>query len=308
MAAAAIAATGASALTLAALSAHRAASTAGAALRGDATWTARSRPAPAVTLPDQSGRSVSLAGQRGRVVLLTFLYSHCRELCPTVGAELTRVQHALPAAEQPVIVVVSLDPVSDAPDSVRSFAANVGWAGRWYWLLGSARQLSPVWRAYGIDVQRSGEAIAHSGAVYLVDRQGYERSGFLAPFLLPDVEHDVAVLSATNPSDSRWLAATVFALAALAAGGLVAWLRTTSRQHPDAGAASRPAKWLAWPATTVAVTAALAVALTLGVEAQRSTPAGSAGAAGTAATGPASGGVIPVAARRISPALATLGR
>src|SRR5260370_11170182 len=43
--------------------------------------------APGFTLTDQSGRSVSLTSFRGRTVVLTFMDSHCTDVCPIVSRE-----------------------------------------------------------------------------------------------------------------------------------------------------------------------------------------------------------------------------
>jgi protein SCO1/2 len=44
--------------------------------------------APDFRLTDQSGRAVSFAGRRGRVVVLTFLYTHCPDECPLIAEKL----------------------------------------------------------------------------------------------------------------------------------------------------------------------------------------------------------------------------
>src|ERR1044071_7950827 len=38
--------------------------------------------APVFPLHDQSGRRIQLSAQRGKVVVITFLYAHCPDLCP----------------------------------------------------------------------------------------------------------------------------------------------------------------------------------------------------------------------------------
>src|SRR2546422_35803 len=58
----------------------------------DVTWPAGARPAPVFTLTDQNGSPLSLSSERGRVVLLTFMDSVCRKLCPIEGGELTEAQ------------------------------------------------------------------------------------------------------------------------------------------------------------------------------------------------------------------------
>src|SRR5438270_13804191 len=54
-------------------------------LQAQVTWPAGTKPAPAFSLRDQVGRSVSLRSLHGHAVLLTFLDSHCRRECPVEG-------------------------------------------------------------------------------------------------------------------------------------------------------------------------------------------------------------------------------
>ena len=44
--------------------------------------------APDFRLTDQQGRAVSLSGLRGDVVLVTFLYVHCPDVCPLIASRL----------------------------------------------------------------------------------------------------------------------------------------------------------------------------------------------------------------------------
>jgi protein SCO1/2 len=165
-----------------------------ARLLGDATWAARARPAPAIALHDVSGRPFSLAAERGRVVALTFLDSRCRSLCPLVGRALARVAGSLPAGERPDVLVVSVDPAGDTPASVRLAVGRLGGPGRVTWLVGTRRQLEPVWRAYGVVVRPVAGDVEHTTVVYLIDARGDERVGALFPFSRPELAHDVRAL------------------------------------------------------------------------------------------------------------------
>ena len=44
--------------------------------------------APAIALRNQLGRPVSLSQYRGKVVLVTFLYTHCPDVCPLIAGNL----------------------------------------------------------------------------------------------------------------------------------------------------------------------------------------------------------------------------
>ena len=57
--------------------------------------------APEFTLTDQDGKRVSMAEYRGKPVVVTYVYSHCKETCP-IQAQMVRgalddLGHDIPA-------------------------------------------------------------------------------------------------------------------------------------------------------------------------------------------------------------------
>jgi protein SCO1/2 len=100
-------------------------------------------------LRDQDGRRIGLADARGKVVVLTFLYTACRDLCP---AQATEIAEAVGRVGKGVVVYgVSVDPVGDTPEHVDEWIEEHGFTDAPVrYLIGSRRQLSAVWRAYGI--------------------------------------------------------------------------------------------------------------------------------------------------------------
>lgn len=161
------------------------------ALHGQATWPAGERAAAPFALHDQSGRPVSLASLRGRTVLLTFLDSRCVDACPLAGRALAEVERRV-TGPRPLLAVVGLNPEGDTAASVRTQTRRWGWQPGWLWLNGTRGDLQRVWRSYGIAVRPRASAIDHDAAVYLVDRAGFVRAGYLVPFsplvLARDVE------------------------------------------------------------------------------------------------------------------------
>ena len=109
------------------------------------------REAPAdFMLRDQDGEWASPGDARGKVLVLTFLYSSCPDLCPTQGA---KILDAVVAAGVEGIQVygVSVDPEGDTPARARAFMRHHGLPpGPVRFLLGSRAELAPVWSAYGI--------------------------------------------------------------------------------------------------------------------------------------------------------------
>jgi protein SCO1 len=163
-------------------------------LRAQITWPAGTKPAPGLSLRDQSGTTTSLEALRGRVILLTFLDSRCVRECPIEGHVLGDVFRRMKGTSA-VALVVSVDPWADTPRSARTFAERAGWSGNWRWLLGNRAALAPVWRAYNIAVKRTPGDILHSTALYLIDPGGHLRAGYLFPFSADSVAHDAQRLA-----------------------------------------------------------------------------------------------------------------
>jgi protein SCO1 len=143
------------------------------------------------SLADQDGRPASLAEYRGRVAIVTFLYTHCRDTCPVtaqvIREGLDQLGHDVP------VLALSVDPAHDDRAAARRFLRKTRIGGRMRFLLGSRSRLAPVWSAYGIQPQ--GERFEHTAFVFLVDRRGYLRVGYPVGQLAPrHIAHDVALL------------------------------------------------------------------------------------------------------------------
>jgi cytochrome oxidase Cu insertion factor (SCO1/SenC/PrrC family) len=166
-------------------------------LFGQAVWAPGARPAPAIgPLADQDGHGFTLSALHGRTVALVFFDSHCNQECPLEGRELAAAERSLPARQRPVLLVVSVNP-ADTPASAARAARAWGLSGvaPWHWLMGSHAALAPVWRAYHEYVGRAANGdIPHTESLVLIDRRGYERSGYLYPFNQSFVTHDLGVL------------------------------------------------------------------------------------------------------------------
>ena len=153
--------------------------------------------APPIRGRDQTGREFSLSSLRGRTVAIAFFDSHCHAECPLEGRALASAERTLRPAQRPVLVAVSVNP-RDTPASAR--AATRAWGlsqvAPWHWVMGKRAALEPIYRAYHIYVGKAVRGdIQHTEALILVDRRGYERSGYLWPFATRFVSHDLRVLA-----------------------------------------------------------------------------------------------------------------
>ena len=111
------------------------------------------------SLRDQDGRRVSLADARGKVVVLTFLYTACWDLCPAQAGEIADAVGRV--GDGVVVYGVSVDPVGDTREHVREWIEEHGLTrAPVRYLIGNRRELAAVWRAYGIVPLANTEAYA----------------------------------------------------------------------------------------------------------------------------------------------------
>jgi protein SCO1 len=150
--------------------------------------------APDFTLRDQAGRLVRMSDRGGRFTLVTFLYTHCPDVCPLIAEH---VNTALRQVEdQTRVLAVSVDPKGDTPTAVRRFVAEHRLLPQFRYLTGNAAQLRPVWAAYHVasDPQHGTTAVAHTAFVLLVDPQGVERLVYDSNVKASDIVHDIEAL------------------------------------------------------------------------------------------------------------------
>lgn len=162
-----------------------------ARLQGTNVWPAGRQPAPTFAGRDQLGRLITRSSLRGRVWAVTFLDSHCTQECSVEARALAQVEHQLGPRYPLKIVIVSVQPGYDTRKTVAKFVHESGLAGDWHWILGTRRQLEPIWRAYGIWVRSS---LQHTSALYLVDKHGDIRVADAVPFVDSQLASSVRAL------------------------------------------------------------------------------------------------------------------
>lgn len=156
---------------------------------------------PDFALRDSLGHVVRLSQFRGKAVMLTFIYTHCPDVCPLIVGNLhTAVLRLGPAAKKLQIIAVSVDPKGDTPATVNAFLAAHEMTGRMEYLLGSLQQLAPVWRSYGVEVQASPnqreKTVGHSAFVYGITGRGTTLALYPPSFDPTWIVHDAPILAA----------------------------------------------------------------------------------------------------------------
>jgi len=159
------------------------------------------RAAPPLVLDNYLGRPVNIDAYRGKAVLVTFLYTHCPDVCPLITSNLRVAQNLMGSATaaRAQIIAVSVDPRGDTPGAVAAFLASHGMTGRMQYLIGSASQLARVWSAWGVGSERDSQEpqlVNHSGLVYGITASGKQATIYAANFHPADIAHDVPLLAA----------------------------------------------------------------------------------------------------------------
>lgn len=139
-------------------------------------------PAPQFTLTDQQNRPFSLRDVKGRVAVVTFLFTSCSDTCPVLTAKLVAVQRQLGADQASVqFVGITVDPLNDTPPVLKRYAdAHSADPVRFRFLTGSFDQITDVSRRYAVFFkQQKGGSVDHTFLTSIVDQQGTLRVQYL---------------------------------------------------------------------------------------------------------------------------------
>jgi protein SCO1/2 len=139
-------------------------------------------PAPTFTLTDQDGKRVSLKDFRGKALLVSFIYTECKDICPVLPQIVGRADQWLSPEDKKRtrFVGISLDPNRDNPAKLRAFMKQHNLSPeRWTLLTGSLKEATQAADDYGIVAKPdiNGD-IVHNAVYILIDPKGNLRTEF----------------------------------------------------------------------------------------------------------------------------------
>ena len=142
---------------------------------------------PDFSLIDQLSRPVRIAGFRGKVVALNFIYTRCPlpDVCPRLSAGFARLQKRF-ASRDLVLLSVTLDPQYDTPEVLAQYAKI--WradSDRWHFLTGDLVEVQRVAASAGIIYWPEEGLLSHTSETAVIARDGklvalIEGSGYSA--------------------------------------------------------------------------------------------------------------------------------
>lgn len=160
-------------------------------------------------LIDQAGRPIRLHDLRGKVVLFNFIFTACSTACPMQTHALSQMlQQMTPSLRARLhLVSVSLDPLSDTPQTLTAFARRhqVDHAS-WSFVTGRPDDIQRL--AERLALFRSGKGRApledHSTALWLADAQGALAMRYAgSPPDVARIAREMAALVALNDTNPR---------------------------------------------------------------------------------------------------------
>jgi protein SCO1/2 len=155
--------------------------------------------APDFALTSQDGAEVTLESLRGKVVAVTFIYTWCPDVCPTLTDKMARVQDELGAdfGAEVAFVSITIDPERDTPEVLKGYAEafDADLAG-WSFLTGTEAAILEVAHRYGVAVAKAADGgVDHTLLTTLVDRRGTMRVQYLGyRFDEEEFRHDLLSL------------------------------------------------------------------------------------------------------------------
>jgi protein SCO1 len=151
-------------------------------------------------LTTQDEKPLRLTDLKGKVLLVSFVFTTCNGSCPATTHRMGQVQAELKKrdllkGDRVRLLSITLDPARDTPEVLRRYMGLYDAdPASWSFLTGPADDVNKVITAWGMWVKPAANGqLDHPSRVFLVDRQGqvreiYNLSFLKAAWVVEDIE------------------------------------------------------------------------------------------------------------------------
>ena len=110
-------------------------------------------PVESFSLIDQNGENYSFDTDSEGVIVISFMFTRCPDVCPVITQQLKSVELELSQREREDVTFlsISVDPAYDSPEVLLEYTQRQGVS--WPHLTGTLEELEPVWEAFALVVQ-----------------------------------------------------------------------------------------------------------------------------------------------------------
>jgi protein SCO1/2 len=159
--------------------------------------------APDFTLVDQNGKSFRFANARGKIVLATFIFTTCPDVCPLLTAKFAGIEHNLREKniDDYLLLSITTDPARDTPAILKSYGEQFkADFNHWLFLTGSEKDLAKVWKGFGVTVRKTADGqIQHTALTTLIDQRGVRRVDYYTDkWEEKEILRDMTLLDSAN--------------------------------------------------------------------------------------------------------------
>jgi protein SCO1/2 len=134
---------------------------------------------PDFKLEDQNNKRISFHQYRGRIVVLTFIYTRCPlpDYCPLMTDNFAEIEKALESGPESYpkthLLSITLDPEYDTPRVLREYAArHSAGPAHWDFATGTKDEVKQVATYFGMQYWRDGNQVVHSLRTAIVGADG----------------------------------------------------------------------------------------------------------------------------------------
>src|SRR5579875_879544 len=131
---------------------------------------------PAYLLIDQNGRAFRLSDFKGKVTLLSFIFTRCKDVCLTISSKFQQLQRLLDPRDFH-LVEVSIDPSYDSPAVLAAYGRKFDANNRmWTFATGESAVVSSIMNSFGVSSLANGDDdFLHNTSLVMIGRRGVVR-------------------------------------------------------------------------------------------------------------------------------------
>jgi protein SCO1/2 len=165
---------------------------------------------PNVVLTDQDGKKHRFYDDllKGKIVTINFIYTNCKDVCPSDTAQLSRVQALLGdrVGRDMHMYSITVDPAHDTPKVLKTYMHTFGVGPGWLFLTGRKSDIELIEKKLAMRVLDPGKKLDHDTSVMVANEatgQWVKRSIFDDPVVLANLLTDRMTNYTTSIAGSK---------------------------------------------------------------------------------------------------------
>lgn len=133
---------------------------------------------------------------KGKTTVISFIYTHCPDVCPAITANMKNIQEELDDTTDIRFVELTFDPERDTPSALAKYKKLYDLNDQFSLLTGSSSEIDSLLNRLNIVAEKtqidslqqdsSDYFMNHSNTIYLMDKQGRIRTEYPANVVPPE--------------------------------------------------------------------------------------------------------------------------